>query len=130
MLEPEYEETPLTCSFPYQLHFMEMSFEEAQKEFFAQFDEHVSKEFRAATNIDHLLRTKGTRVLVPHNWEGVKGFDLLEPEFKDNLPDSLKPKARPINPRLFAAAKTEFERLCKYLYKYLHRRSNSVGLLV
>ena len=112
---PEDEETPLPCSFTDALHFMEMTPEEAQEEFFGQFDDHISPAFRNATNVDELLRTKGVNVFVPQNWEGIR-TDPLELKWKAEMPERMKPRARPVNPRLYDAAKKEFDRLLGYFY--------------
>jgi hypothetical protein len=42
---PEDTATDLPVNFSYQLHYMEMPYEEAQKEFMALFETHVCKEF-------------------------------------------------------------------------------------
>ena len=109
-------ETPLPSSFPDALHFMEMSYEEAVEEFYAGFDKQVDPKFAASTKVIELLKTKGVKVFVPQNWEGINGIPLFELEFREGLPQSMKPKARPINPKLFPAAQAEFQRLCKYFY--------------
>lgn len=113
----EDTDTPLPSSFPDVLHFMEMSYEEAVEEFHAAFDKQVDPNFAANTNVIELLKTKGLKVFVPQNWEGINGIPLFELEFREGLPPSIKPKARPINPKLFPAAQAEFQRLCKYFYK-------------
>jgi hypothetical protein len=113
---PEDDEAPIPCSFPYALHYMEITPEEAEKEYFSQLESHVSKEFADCTPILNLLKTKGLKVFVPHNWEGIKGVKPLELNWKPNLPPSIKPKARPVNPRLYENAKKEFDRLLKYFY--------------
>jgi hypothetical protein len=118
---PEDLEAPLPCSFSYALHFMEMTHDEATKEFFSQFEEHVSAEFKANTNVIDLLKQKGLLVFVPSNWEGIRGLEPLEFSWKPNLPAYLKPRARPVSPRLFEHTKVEFNRLRKYFY----RESNS-----
>ena len=115
-IAPEDSETPLPCSFTSALHFMEMSFEEALEEYKSQLDEHVSKEFRDATKVVDLLIKKGHKVFVPQKWEGINGVPPLELRWKNTIPESMKPRARPINPRLFEHAKKEFDRLCEYLY--------------
>eukprot|EP01040_Poterioochromonas_malhamensis_P027183 gene27183-biopygen3580 len=66
---PEDLDTPLPSSFLDALHFMEMSHEEAVKEFHSQFEKHVYKDFAEATPILALLKEKGTHVFVPQNWE-------------------------------------------------------------
>ncbi len=113
---PEDLETELPSSFSYALHFMEMSVAEALEEYRKLIPTHVSQEFRDATNIVKLLETKGSLVFVPQNWEGINGIPPLELKFKEGFPESLKPRARPVNPKLFEHAKKEFERLAKYFY--------------
>jgi hypothetical protein len=56
------------------------------------------------------------QVFVPQNWQGINGIPPLELDWKENLPVSMKPRARPVNPKLFDNAKKEFERLSKYFY--------------
>lgn len=113
---PEDIDTPIPCSFSDALHFMEVGYDEAVTEFLSLFDKHISPEFRKATKVDLLLQSKGKLVFVPSNWEGINGVPPIQLELKDGLPASMKPKARPINPKLFANAKNEFHRLCKYFY--------------
>ena len=112
----EDEDTPLPCSFTAALHFLELSHEDAMEEFRLQFDEHIAKGFMRETNVKELLLTKGHKVFVPERWEGINGIPELELRWKDTLPDSMKPRARPVNPRLYENAKKEYERLCGYLY--------------
>lgn len=104
------------CSFSYALHFMEMSIEDAKKEYFSMFDAHVCKEFAEATHILDLLREEGVHVFVPGNWKGIFGVEPLELKWKDTLPPRLKPSPRPINPKLYEAVKTEMLRLLHYMY--------------
>ena len=113
---PEDADTDLPCSFPYALHFLEMSHEEAINEFFSLFDKHVDKAFAETTPILELLRTKGSMVFVPSNWEGINGLEPLQLDWRPGLPESMKPKPRPVNPKLYAAAKKEFQRLLGYFY--------------
>ena len=61
---------------------------------------------------------KGFKVFNPQNWEGIKGIPDLEIEFYDLLLKFVKPKPRSINPKLYVSAKTEFDRLMKYFYRY------------
>jgi hypothetical protein len=110
-------EVELPASFPWHLHYMEMPYEEALEEYFALFDSHVNQEFSLGTDVIHLLRTKGTKVFVPNNWEGINGVDPIELSWKSDLPDRMKPPARPVNPRLFAHAEKEHSRLRGYMYR-------------
>lgn len=114
---PEEENTEDPCSFSHALHFMEMTQEEAQKEYIAQFEEHVDPNFLEYAGVRKLLETIGLQVFVPANWNGISGIDELEFTWKESLPDTLKPKTRPVNPRLFQHAKMEFQRLLGYFYR-------------
>eukprot|EP01039_Chlorochromonas_danica_P011569 gene11569-12955_t len=114
-IAPEEEQAPEPCNFSFALHFMEMSHEDALNEYFSLFDKHVHPDFASATSVLSLLRTKGSKVFVPSNWTGIK-IPPIELQWKPGLPDSIKPKARPINPKLFDSAKTEFQRLRQYFY--------------
>ena len=55
-------------------------------------------------------------VFVPSVWKGIEGIPDLELDFKDTLPESMRPRARPVNPRLYENAHKEFTRLCTYFY--------------
>lgn len=113
---PEDVATELPSSFPDALHYMEMSTEEALKEYYDLIPSHVAEEFRNGTKIEELLRTKGANVFVPQNWNGINRLEPLELKWRDGMPLSLKPRARPVNPKLYQHAKKEFERLSKYFY--------------
>ena len=114
---PEDYDTPLPSSFPDYLHYMEMSVEEAMKEYLSLIDTHISSGFSANTDIRKFLTDVGYKAFVPQNWEGINGIEPLNLEFNKDMPTYMKPKARPVNPRLFQHAKTEFDRLLLYLYE-------------
>ena len=114
---PEDLETPLPVCFGDALHYMEKPYEDALQDYFDLIPTQVSPEFSATTSIVDLLRSSlAIDVFVPQNWKGVKDI-VIELNWKADLPSRLKPHARPINPRLFAHAKAEFDRLCKYFYQ-------------
>jgi hypothetical protein len=113
---PEDIATDLPCSFSYPLHYMEKTIEEAQQEYFSQLASHVDPSFAASTEVMHLLKTKGLLVFVPQNWEGVNGVPPLKLKFREGMPKIMKPKARPINPKLYNNSHKEFLRLLKYFY--------------
>jgi hypothetical protein len=115
-IAPEDLETELPSSFSTALHFMELSYDEAVAEFLSLIPKHVSKEFLENSNVEHLLKTKGIKVFLPQNWDGINGVEPLKLSWKPGLPESMKPRARPINPRLYENAKKEFQRLLKYFY--------------
>jgi hypothetical protein len=113
---PEDLEAGLPCAFPDVLHFMEMTYDEAVQEFLSLIESHVSPDFRAATQVAQLLRSKGVHAFVPTNWEGIKGIEPLELKWKVGFPERLKPAPRHINPRLLQRAHDEFKRLGGYMY--------------
>jgi hypothetical protein len=125
---PEDDDTPVPSSFPEYLHYMELTVEEAKAEFVALLDTHVCKDFAVKTDIIKFLSETGYKAFVPQNWEGINGIEPLELEFNKDMPVNMKPKARPVNPRLFQHAKIEFERLLQYLYEY--STSNIASCLV
>ena len=112
---PEDENTPLPSSFPDYLSFMEMGYKESLKAYLDVLESHVHSEFAQRTKIMELLKTKGAKVFVPHNWEGIK-VKPLHIDFIEGMPAIMKPKARPINPKLFEHSKKEFDRLLSYMY--------------
>jgi hypothetical protein len=113
---PEDAATELPSSFPWALHYMEMPREQAVQEYYDLFNSHVHPDFATQTDIIALLKTKGEQVFVPSNWEGIKGVPEIELEWREGLPDRVKPRARPINPKLYGHAKKEFDRLMGYFY--------------
>ncbi len=113
---PEDLETPVPVQFEFASSFLGKPREEAEAEYFDMFYTQISEEFRAQTAVEELLRTKGLKVFIPDNWEGITGIDPLQLKFREGLPPSCKPKARNINPRLWEAAEKEFSRLRTYMY--------------
>lgn len=113
---PEDIDTELPSSFPEPLHYMEMSTEDAVKEYLSLIPTHVDPKFSSATPVIKLLETKGVKVFVPQNWNGVNGVAPLKLNFREGMPQSMKPRARPINPKLYEHAHKEFNRLLKYFY--------------
>jgi len=118
VIAPEELSTPDPCSFPDVLHYMEMSVEDAIKEYMDMVDDnkHVLPEFANCTKVKELLRTKGLLCFVPQNWTGINGLEPLELTWRDTLPPKMKPGQRQVNPRLLDCAKTEFDRLKQYMY--------------
>ncbi len=85
-------------------------------EFQADIPNHVSAALLSSTDIESLLLHKYRSVFVPDNWRGIQHIEPLHIETLSTLPLSLKPKARPVNPALYANAKMEFDRLKGYFY--------------
>lgn len=118
---PEDSETPLPCAFTEALNFMEVGYEQAKQEYLDLIPSHVAKEFIEQTKIMDLLTSKGLDVFIPRNWEGIKGVPPLKLQWRPDVPQFMKPKPWPINPRLYKNAELECQRLRKYFY----RKSNS-----
>lgn len=115
---PEEKEFPLPCAFTDALHYMEMSVEEAREEFKQQIDAHVSSEMRSSVpGIVKYLLQDAVDVFVPTSWTGINGINPIEFQWRDDLPERMKPAARPVNPKLFVHAKKEFDRLSGYFYE-------------
>ena len=115
---PEEEELPQPCSFSHALHFLNKPFNEAIEEYHQLFEKQVCPEMIAnCPAIMELLRTKGVKVFIPHNWDGINGFEPIELTLKDGAPTELRPRVRPINPKLYENALNEFKRLRSYFYE-------------
>ena len=78
-------------------------------------DLYVYPDFQKATDVMGLLRTKGIKVFVPQNWEGVR-VQQLHIDFIEGMPILMKPRVRPVNPKLFEHAHKEFLCLLTYMY--------------
>ena len=113
---PEEQEVMLPAQFENVTSFLGKTRAEAIAEFKDMFTEHVSEEFRKETKVLNLLMSKGLKVFVPEEWTGIKGVVPLDLKTRDTLPHRMKPRARPINPRLWEAAEKEFFRLRGYMY--------------
>ena len=68
----EDELTELPCSFPDFLAFTELGYEAAVQVYIGLLESHVCEEFQKNSDIMHLLKTKGVKVFLPQNWEGVR----------------------------------------------------------
>ena len=119
IIAPEDEKTPLPCSFPAVLHFMEISYEEAVKEYMSLIHTLVCEDFIKGSSKDvvKLLSTLGVKVFVPSIWEGLKGVEPIDLEVLPDMPKEHRPKFRSINPKLFEHAKKEIMRLKNYMYR-------------
>ena len=115
---PEDEETDLPVNFGDALMFLGKPREEAILDYLKLIEERVSPEMKESTDIiNYLKREDIMSVFVPDDWSGIKDIPPLKVKWKDTLPERMKPQARPINPRLWAASEKEFQRLCGYFYK-------------
>ena len=113
----EDEETELPVNFAGALTFLGKSREEAIQDYYELLDTHVSEAMKEETDVlDYLKGDRALSVFVPSEWSGIKGIEPLQLKWKDTLPDRMKPKSRPINPKLWEVSQKEFYRLCGYFY--------------
>jgi hypothetical protein len=113
----EDKEVELPVNFGDALTFLGKSREEAILDFKKLQDEHVSDELKQQTDIINYLNTTALPAFVPSDWTGIKGIPPLRLKWKASLPSRMKPKARPINPKLWECSEKEFRRLCGYFYE-------------
>lgn len=114
---PELMDVPEPCFFREVLDSMSQTVESKLAPFQTDIPNHVSADLLSSTNIESQLLSKYRSVFVPVNWLGIQHIEPLHIETLSTLPLSLKPKARPVNPALYANAKLEFDdRLKGYFY--------------
>ena len=111
--EVEFDTIPV--NFAEYLNFMETGYEPSVQEFLDAIPTHCGAEMLRSTKLEDLLLSKGKRVFVPSNWDGISGVEV-ELDWKVDPPRK-KPICRPVNERILATAKVEFERLTKYFYE-------------
>jgi hypothetical protein len=80
---------------------MEVTVEEARRMYLATVDDHISPEAIAHNKLASILHSElAVSLFVPSNWEGVR-MEPFELHFVDSMPPELKPRARPVNPKLY-----------------------------
>ena len=124
-LGPEEASSPFPGLFSAAVAFMETSIPDAQKEYLLEVNkpppepgDTKSKSRFSQSMIDHpgfmeFMRTEALDVFVPTNWEGINAPEI-EFNFKEDMPDTHRAKARPINPARADLVKKEFDRLTQY----------------
>ena len=120
-LTPEEKKMGLPTFNEAYLYLMENDYADRMVTYKSLLNDHVDPKMREVTQIMKLLNTKWVMdVFVPPEWTGIRGKPI-DIEFTPDLPSSLKPEARPVNPKLLETANNEFLRLCQYMLV----RSNS-----
>ena len=113
----EDEETELPVNFGEPLTFLGKTREEAVQEYLELRKTHVSEELKEKTPIMEYMKNIAIKAFVPSNWTGINGLEPLQLKWLTTLPARKKPRARPINPRLYECTEKEFRRLCGYFYQ-------------
>ena len=109
---PKELETPEPSHFDPNLQFIEIPYEETKAEYFDMLDGHIGEMLMESADFKQLLNsTLALGRFVPSEWVGIKGFPPLDLVVGEDFPSSLKVRARPINPRLYAHTEKKFQRL-------------------
>ena len=118
VIASEDSDTPQPCSFTGPLSYLGKPHLEAVQQYKDLITTHVSSEFLLAVPdlVDFLTSKIALSVFVPKHWTGITGITPIDLTFSDQLPLSLRPKARPVNPSLYDNAEKEFHRLQTYFY--------------
>ena len=118
LIAQEDIDTPHPCSFSGPLSYLGKPHEEAVKQYIDIISTHVSQKFLSEIPelLDLLTSELALSVFVPKTWTGITGITPIDLIFSDQLPLSLRPKARPVNPSLYDNAEKEFQRLKTYFY--------------
>ena len=118
MIASEDIETPQPCSFTGPLYYLGKPHLEAVQQYKDLINTHVSSQFLLAVPdlADFLTSDIALSVFVPEHWTGITGITPIDLQFSEQLPLSLRPKARPVNPSLYDNAEKEFKRLQTYFY--------------
>ena len=106
-----------------------MTHEEALDEYRTLLETHISKEFKEAVPkvMDLMIGQMALDVFVPKTWTGIKTEPLVFGVLP-GMPKHMKPKARPINPRIYEPVNKEFDRMMTYFY--VKSESTVASLLV
>ena len=109
--------TPVPVQFGGVLNYMETSYEESVLEYMKSLDDHVGCYLKDCPEFMELLKSKlAMDRFAPKEWSGIKGFEPLDLQTREDLPPFHKVKTRPVNPALLENAHKEFIRLSKYIY--------------
>ncbi len=108
------EEAPLPVMFADALMALSTDRDVAVQAFHDAIESQVSPELLLHSTVRSLLVTKGVKVFVPSNWDGISGIAPIELQWSPDLPPRIMPKVRQVNPKLLENTKREFDRLCTH----------------
>jgi hypothetical protein len=103
--------------FPHVAVAMSKSLRENIEEYLAEIPKQVSAGLLAHPGVEDILRGKGLKAFVAHNWEGI-AMPPVELQWNElnPLPYRHKPTMRSINPKITAPAQSEMERMRGYFF--------------
>ena len=109
----EDTETPQPCSFTGPLYYLGKPYLEAVQQYKDLITTHVSSQFLLEVpDLAEFLTTDiALSVFIPEHWTGITGITPIDLQFSEQLPLSLRPKARPVNPSLYDNAEKETKQL-------------------
>ena len=102
---------------PQALTFLSKPREEAIKDFEELLDKRLGDELKANTPIFDYQKTDALKAFVPTEWTGINGIEPLKLAWRDSLPLKMKPKAGPINPRLWGMFQERIQKVMWRLYR-------------
>ena len=112
-------ETPIPKSFPTDEMFSFLTpgaYQNSVEKYYELYSTHVAPEFSKAMPVYELLNTKGLKVFCPSEWTGISGMDPIEFDWTEDCPTEYRPRIRVVNPKLWADAEKEVNRLQSYLW--------------
>eukprot|EP00981_Chlorochromonas_danica_P010291 scaffold3085_cov211-Ochromonas_danica.AAC.1 len=77
--------------------------------YFNSYKEQLLPYATTCQNKVRLADNKTTIDIQWYNWDGINNIEPLQLHWLPGLPSSMKPRARPVNPKLYEHAKKEFE---------------------
>jgi hypothetical protein len=95
----------------------DLPYEQQRQEYIDMLPRQADPALAAATPIMDYLKTEVSyKVFVynPNEWTGIIGIEPVELKFREDMPERMPSKARPIPAKLIEHAKPEFDKLCEY----------------
>ena len=104
--------TPLPCAFEPVSQFMEVPYEEAKAEYFKLLESHVEEALTDSEDIWRIMRSDlAVDRFALKEWTGTRGVSPLNLKTREDFPESMRVRARPINPRLYEVEHKEFQQI-------------------
>ena len=96
--------------------YMNIDYDTALADYHKLLEVNIEKEFKTNSRILELMKSQlAINAFVKKEWTGIDKYEY-ELEMSEDMPQSIKPLTRRINPKLYETARKEFERLSGYFY--------------